>query len=1102
MSGIFSPGVDAGANQQQAPLSSFNVQSSAYGLPVPILWGRNRVAANLIWYGDFKAIAHTQSMSGGKGGGGSATSTTYTYTTSVMWGLCEGEVKSINGYWKDSAGLADVSGVITTFTGSDSQNAWSYLTSNHMDEALNYRGHAYACVANYDLGSSSSLGNHSFDVTGKLSYSTAIDEANPRDVIYDYLTNPIYGAGFKGSLIGDWGQFSAWCVANNFFISPFLTSQNAANSTLNDWFTVLNSGVFFSEKKLKIVPFSDTNATANGITYSPNVTPVFDFDDDHFLNLDQPIKVTRIQPSDSYNQVTVEYLDKTNSYNKDIQPAQDQAAIELYGLKPKDAISADYITDAATARFAAQLVLQKLLYTANTYEFTVGIKYCQLEPCDYVTLTSARLGFDHVPVRILSVEENDQDELVIVAEDAPSGVSHAAHYDQQPGSGYVVDFNVSPGSVVAPEFFEVPANQALSGLAIGIAVTGDQNDKWGGCDVYASNDGYSFAYMGTVNQPARYGSTTSEITAAVDQVVGIALVGNGGQMLSGSEADAANNSTSLLIGDEFVSYTTAALVSENNYNLTAHVRGVHSTTAAAHAVGERIVRVDDAIVYSNSLDLSMIGKTLHFKFLSYNIYGMAKEKLADVAEYTYTVRGNMAKLAPPGIVDLVAELLANGVSLSWQNPVDKANFASIEVWRGESAVVPGVSGSDARMIASLRNTVEGYVDYIGSGGDYFYFIRSINYQGYPSAFLGPVSASVGHVGGIEIMASLPVDGNFDGRLVYLTQDDGENPGKLIYRYSDAINAFTSSIDPSQIPPGTIVAQMISVAKLDAISADLGAVNAGSININNKFIVGPDGVLTCIDANLSGNLNAATGTFGGQLLAGVLDFSQLDGVRSSYVTPGTYTITVPVGKTTMRATLCAASGAGGGAGNVNGSGGGGGGSTGVYVATFTGLTPGDTYTLTVGAKGIRGDRAPYSGSFTNYGTAGTDGGNTAITGLITCTGGKGGARGGPLTTGSIPGGAAGTNGRAGAGGSGARWASGTPGAGDGSGGAGGAAGNGSTVTAGNRGGNGGSGAINGNTAEDGMDGYAMIEFFNPNSVVLQTTYNALITKLQQQNIQTP
>lgn len=1102
MSGLFSAGGDVGQNQQQAPLSSFNVQSSAYGLPVPILWGRNRVAANLIWYGDFTAIAHEQSMSGGKGGGGSTSSTSYTYSTSVMWGLCEGEVKSINGYWKDSAALSGVSGVITTFKGSDTQNAWSYLTNYHMDEALNYRGHAYACVANYDLGSSSSLGNHSFDITGQHSYSSMIDEANPRDVIYDFLTNPIFGAGFKGSLIGDWGLFSAWCVANSFFISPLLTSQAAANSTLNDWFTVFNSGVFFSEKKLKIVPFSDANATANGITYSPNVTPVFDFDDDDYLNFDQPVKVSRIQPSDAYNQVVVEYLDKTNSYNKDIATAQDQAAIELYGLKPKDAIQADYITDGATARLAAQIVLQKLLYTANTYEFTVGVKYCQLEPCDYVTLTDLRLGLDHVPVRILSVEENDQDELVIVAEDAPSGVSHAAHYDQQPGSGYVVDFNVSPGSVIEPEFFEVPAKQALSGLAIGIAVTGDHNEKWGGCDVYASNDGASFAYMGTVNQPARYGITTSEITAAVDQVVGISLAGNGGQLLSGSEADAANNSTSLLIGDEFISYTTAELVSENNYNLTAHVRGLHATTAAAHAVGKRVVRVDTAIVYSNSLDLSMIGKTLHFKFLSFNIYGMAKEKLADVAEYAYTVRGNMARLAPPGITDLVAELLANGVSLSWENPVDKTNFASLEVWRGESDVVPGVSGSDARLVVSLRNNQEGWVDYIGSGGDFFYFIRSLNYQDYPSAFLGPVSASVGHVGGIEIMDALPTDGNFDGRLVYLTEADGPNPAKLLYRYSDAIDAFTSSIDPSQIPPGTIVAQMLSVAKLDAISADLGAVNAGSININNKFIVGPDGVMNCIDANISGALNAVTGTFAGSLMAGVVDMTQLDGFRQGYTSPGTYYYTIPVGKERVRLTICGGSGGGGGGGKgfTAGAGGGGGGASKATVVTMD-IPAGTVLTVVVGPGGNGGAVGG------NGASGGSGGGGTAssitstTTGTITAAGGGGGGGGDPINmTGEGSAGAAGggggsggNGGNSGSNGGGASYAySYVGGINTRVNGAGGNGGAGHRV--GGRGGNGGSLGGGAASGSNGLSGYVYIESFNPNAVVLQDTFDELVSAL--------
>jgi hypothetical protein len=82
-------------NNSAPMISGLRIQTSVYGLPIPIVWGQNRIAANLLWYADFKAIAHTTShTSGGKGGGGSVTQnqTTYTYQAAGIIGLCEGPI--------------------------------------------------------------------------------------------------------------------------------------------------------------------------------------------------------------------------------------------------------------------------------------------------------------------------------------------------------------------------------------------------------------------------------------------------------------------------------------------------------------------------------------------------------------------------------------------------------------------------------------------------------------------------------------------------------------------------------------------------------------------------------------------------------------------------------------------------------------------------------------------------------------------------------------------------------------------------------------------------------------------------------------------------
>lgn len=786
MSGLFGGGSQTIATSE-TPLAGFNIQSSVFGKPVPLLFGRNRIAGNLIWYGDFAAIPHTtsSSASGGKGGGGGITTsnTTYTYQTSFLLGLAEGPVGAINNCWVDKEYHAGAS-AFTKFLGSYSQTAWSYLSSAHPTEALAYRGTAYVAAAAYDLGGSASLGNHSFDITGLLPYDAGtIDGANPREIITALLTGAHYGAGFPSAYLGDWGQFSAYCIANDLFMSPAYETQQEARQAITDLIQLANAGIFFSEGLLKIAPFSDTAAAAHGVTFTPVVDPSYELDDDDYLDHDQPVRVMRTPNADAYNQVQIEFLDGASQYNIAIAAAQDQASVELYGLRQMDIIVAHQITDAATARLVAQLILQRVMYTRNVYEFKVGWRYARLEPCDYVTLTDVRLGLDRVPVRVLSVEEDDTGTLTINAEDAPAGIHASPLYTPPSGGGYVVDFSVAPGNVVAPAFFEIPATQALSGLAVGIAVTGN-SVEWGGCEIWGSNDGTSYAYVGQTAGGARYGTIGSAITDAVGQVPRVTLAGIGGQILSGSAADAANLSTLALIGGEFVAFTTSALVAANVYDLTLATRGVHNTTAAAHSGGAPFVRVDDAVAYSDDLDLSMIGKTLYFKFLSYNRYGGGRQALADVSAHPYTVTGAMAQLAPPTASGVTLNTSANSIFVTWTNPANMSQVDRTEILRGTTN-----SLGAATVIGSVRGPVGLYADYVGAGSPtYYYWIRQVNKQGYPSTAIGGSSATAGAV--------------------------STTPG-------------AGSIVNSMLTADCVLAANIDVAQLDAVSATIGILRTAS-----------------------------------------------------------------------------------------------------------------------------------------------------------------------------------------------------------------------------------------------------------------------------------
>jgi hypothetical protein len=84
-------------------LGNLRVQTSMYGLAVPWVRGQTRVVGNLLWFGNFQAIAITTSTSqgGGKGGGGvTQVDTRYEYKAAAILALARGLCVGIASAWK------------------------------------------------------------------------------------------------------------------------------------------------------------------------------------------------------------------------------------------------------------------------------------------------------------------------------------------------------------------------------------------------------------------------------------------------------------------------------------------------------------------------------------------------------------------------------------------------------------------------------------------------------------------------------------------------------------------------------------------------------------------------------------------------------------------------------------------------------------------------------------------------------------------------------------------------------------------------------------------------------------------------------------------
>ncbi|EXC25542.1 phage tail protein [Acinetobacter sp. 809848] len=661
-------------------INSMRIQQSAYGLCQPLLYGKTRVAANMFWYGDFLATPHTTvTKSGGKGGGSKTSNTTFSYSASLMLGLCENQIKKIGLIWVDKEQyVPKQEGSITLdpidqlkFELYDGNNnpPWGWLVSKHPDQAINYPYLGYVACANYEMGNSASLSNHNFEVISTITLSETIDDANPADVIEDFITHPRYGAAPDLNM-ADLSEFRTYCRAANLLISPAFTEQRAAYETINEIVEAVNCAVVPSPDGLKIKSFGDSALTGNGVTFTPNLTPVYHLTDDDFIDDEEPVQVRRSRDTDAYNHVQIEYINRYNQYNTETVEAKDQANIEMYGLRTEDPVENHFFCEPKIARHAAQLRLQRLLYVRNEYEFRLGWKYCRLEPMDIVTLTDPVLGLNRFLVRITRIEEDEQGELTVTAEELAVGSRSAIEYDLQASNGYQGG-NEEAGNVNAPAIFEPPLDLSNGQNQVWIAVSGGIN--WGGCNVWVSLDDTTYEMIGTVYGSARYGQLVTGIDSD-DTALQVEL-NTSSQIFSGTLEDAQADQTLCKVGDEYFNYQVATLNGTGLYTLSDVLRG-RFADAQNHSAGEPFVRLDKAI-FNYGFNQNLIGKQIFLKFTSFNGLERKEQTLDEVTAYSYTLTGGRTTSVKG--LSLQSPFIGTSFKVQWQVATGATGY-HVQVW--------------------------------------------------------------------------------------------------------------------------------------------------------------------------------------------------------------------------------------------------------------------------------------------------------------------------------------------------------------------------------------------------------------------------------------
>lgn len=234
---------------------------------------------------------------------------------------------------------------------------------------------------------------------------------------------------------------------------------------------------------------------------------------------------------------------------------------------------------------------------------------------------------------------------------APIGVGAvAAIYTRQATAGSGLDTLAPPGNSNPPIVFEPPA--ALSGGDLEVWIIATGGPQWGGCQVWVSSDGNTYAMAGTIYRGGRQGLLTATLAGHADpdtaNTLSVDVSESLGQLLSGTMADADAFVTLCYCDGELVSFETAALTAAYHYDLTYLRRGVYGTPIGAHTSGASFARLgpNDPSLFRYRYPASFVSTTVYVKLPAFNIFGQALQDLSGLTPTTYTLTGNGAVAAP------------------------------------------------------------------------------------------------------------------------------------------------------------------------------------------------------------------------------------------------------------------------------------------------------------------------------------------------------------------------------------------------------------------------------------------------------------------------
>ena len=186
-------------------LKELEVQASTEGAPIPRVYGRARLAGQIIWATRFEEVRETEEE-GGKGGPRVST-TTFSYFANFAVALCEGRIARIGRIWADGKLLDQAAYTFRLYRGDEDQEPDSLILAKEAGDVPAYRGTAYVVFERMQLAA---FGNRIPQLSFELFRTLPGIEEHVRAVCiipgsteFGYDTNVVTRSGGEGVTLAE-----------------------------------------------------------------------------------------------------------------------------------------------------------------------------------------------------------------------------------------------------------------------------------------------------------------------------------------------------------------------------------------------------------------------------------------------------------------------------------------------------------------------------------------------------------------------------------------------------------------------------------------------------------------------------------------------------------------------------------------------------------------------------------------------------------------------------------------------------------------------------------------------------------------------------------